>query len=83
MCLFNEGFFSVSLMFEGMGMHCGPNLHDFVATKDENWISLAEQCAEIGIWEQRMLCRQKQISTLKAVIDAERLVYGSGFDESE
>ena len=57
-----RGFFvCLMIIFEAMGAYCGPNLHNFVGMKNQDWISLVD-------WHKHTTSREKQISTLEAVV---------------
>ena len=45
-CIFNEGQASILKVFEGLGVPCGSNSHEFVENADEKRVSLVEQRAQ-------------------------------------
>lgn len=57
-CIINESQKAVLKVFEGLGVSCGTNSHEFVAKEDERRISTAEQRAHNATREGRMAFRQ-------------------------
>ena len=80
-CIFNEGQASILKVFEGLGVPCGSNSHEFVENADEKRVSLAEQRAQNATREARMARRQHQLDCLEAASSSEQTLYGPGIDD--
>ena len=80
-CIFNEGKASILKVFEGLGVPCGSNSHEFIENADEKRISLAEQRAQTATREARMARRQHQLDFLEAASSSEHTLYGPGIGD--
>ncbi|XP_036148055.1 uncharacterized protein LOC118647367 [Monomorium pharaonis] len=80
-CIFNEGSKTLLQMFEAMGVHSGPNAHQYVITEDANRMRIADDRALQSTREARMLRRQQQLDILEASTSGENLLYGPGIDD--
>lgn len=81
-CVFNEGSGALLQMFETMGIHSGPNAHQYVTTEDAVRVYTADHRAQQATREGRMLRRQHQIDILEASTSTEKILYGLGIDDS-
>ena len=80
-CIFNEGQASILKVFEGLGVPCESNSHEFVENADEKRVSLTEQRAQNVTREARMARRQHQLDFLEAASSSEQTLYDPGIDD--